>query len=160
VIRLSKEEIAGFSLDHSSEENLLPDFEKPPVIEVALSVQFERLPDFKVSHYGLLWHKWKKELPKTEEHPPISPAIEEFGIPDMKKASAFIEVLEDLPMPKCWFMNDEGTRLVQLQNDRFVLNWRRMQTDEPYPHYPQLKSEFERKFGDFIQFLQENNIGT
>ena len=36
----------------------LPDFEAPPLIEVAISVQFEPIPDLQTPQIGLLWSRF------------------------------------------------------------------------------------------------------
>ena len=49
----------------------LPVFAKPPVHEVALSVMFDGLAEWKAIHTGLLWQKFRDRFPTTEDHPPL-----------------------------------------------------------------------------------------
>jgi len=56
----------------------LPDFEHPPVVEVALSVQFEPLL-LETRHVADLWEKCRSEFPEWQDQPPIAPAFEFFG---------------------------------------------------------------------------------
>jgi len=59
----------------------LPDFERPPVTEVVLSLQFASLPGLKNVHAGLLWQHFSTRYPNVEEYPPIAPVFETFGLP-------------------------------------------------------------------------------
>jgi uncharacterized protein (TIGR04255 family) len=135
----------------------LPDFANPPVIEVALSVQFEPLSRFRVSHFGLLWSEFRHQFPRTEEHPPRPLAIEQFGIRRAPKMDVRLEVA--LPVPQCRFLNESGTELIQIQRDRFVHNWRKVGGGDEYPRYESVKRRFEEELGTFCQFLAREDIG-
>jgi uncharacterized protein (TIGR04255 family) len=135
----------------------LPDFASPPVIEVALSVQFDPLSRFRTPHFGLLWSEFRREFPRTEEHPPRPPVIERFGIPRAPKMDVRVEVA--LPVPQCRFLNDRGTELLQVQQDRFVHNWRKVGTGDEYPRYEFVKRRFEEELGTFRRFLARENLG-
>jgi hypothetical protein len=45
----------------------LADFDNPPVVEMVLSSQFERLTAMQLVHFGLFWRKVQNRFPKTEE---------------------------------------------------------------------------------------------
>jgi len=135
----------------------LPDFTNPPVIEVALSVQFEPLSGFRTSHFGLLWSDFRRQFPRTEEHPPRPPVIDQFGIRRAPKMDVRVEVA--LPVPQCRFLNDTGTELIQIQQDRFVHNWRKVGAGDEYPRYESVKRRFEQELGVFRQFLAREDLG-
>lgn len=135
----------------------LPDFTNPPVIEVALSVQFTPLPAFRTPHFGLLWSDFRNKFSKFEEHPPRPPVVEQFD----KRRTPGVEVRVEmgLPVPQCRFLNDKGTELIQVQQDRFVHNWRKVGTGDEYPRYESVKRRFEEELGIFRQFLARENLG-
>jgi len=135
----------------------LPDFANPPVIEVALSVQFEPLSRFRVAHFGLLWSEFRRQFPRTEEHPARPLAIEHFGICRAPKIDVRLELA--LPVPQCRFLNESGTELIQIQRDRFVHNWRKVGAGDEYPRYESVKQRFEEELGTFCQFLAREDIG-
>jgi uncharacterized protein (TIGR04255 family) len=56
----------------------LTDFDDPPVVETVLSAQFEPLPSVQTAHLGLLWEEYRASFPKSAEHPPLDPVIEQF----------------------------------------------------------------------------------
>jgi uncharacterized protein (TIGR04255 family) len=62
--------------------------------------------------------------------------------------------------PRCWFMNEKGTRLLQVQHDRFVLNWRKLDIDdEQYPHYENaLRPLLVKEYGRFERFLRQEGL--
>ena len=57
------------------------------------------------------------------------------------------------PLPRCWFLNDTETRLIQLQADRFIHNWRKVTGKEEYPRYEAIRDEFIDRWDEFCMFL-------
>ena len=49
------------------------------------------------------------------------------------------KVSEETETPRLWLMNEQGSQLLQLQQDRLVVNWRRLPSDIPYPHYESIR---------------------
>ena len=47
----------------------LPDFNKPPVTETILSLQFEPIAKMTAVHVGVLWQRFREQFPLVEEHP-------------------------------------------------------------------------------------------
>lgn len=137
----------------------LPDFSDPPVVEVALSVQFDALNDLRTPQLGLLWQEFRDRFPTTEEHPPLDPEIERFGVRPTRKGAVRVEMLDRPPTPRCWFVSKDGTELIQIQQDRFVRNWRKRGDGTKYPRYekslrPAFKSDLER----FQAFLKREGL--
>lgn len=46
----------------STDKTTLPEFGRPPLSEVALSVQFDSLDALRTVHVGLLWNKFRKDF--------------------------------------------------------------------------------------------------
>ena len=138
----------------------LPDFEDPPVAEVVLGVTLDPLPRLRNAHLGQLWAEhYRDEFPHVEEHPSL-PRIEERF--DDEPGAAFQFEILDAPPPvlRQWYISPESTRLLQLQQDRFIHNWRRASQEEAYPRYESLRESFERHFDRFIDFLVQNALGS
>ena len=110
-------------------ETQRPNFRRPPVAEVALSVQFDPLPGLRVVDFGRIWDEFADEYPLVEEHPAIAPLTVGQAIPPFQ-----IKLADTAEKPRLWFLNENQTRLVQFQQDRLSVNWRRL-SDEPYPRY-------------------------
>ena len=131
----------------------LPDFDNPPVVETVLSAQFQRLPDIRAAHFGLFWNEIKDRFPKTEERPPLEPTSEVFPDPRKPPLGLRIESYEHPPIPRFWFINESGTELLQIQQDRFIRNWRKVGQGDEYPRYENLKARFEEDFNLFRGFI-------
>lgn len=136
----------------------LPDFSDPPVVEVALAAQFDPLHELRTPQVGLLWQRLRDRFPKLEEHAPLDPVIERFGITGSPEANVRLEMMKTPPVPRVWFLNDSGTELIQVQQDRFIHNWRRAATDEGYPHYKYLRKTFEKNWRVFESFCGEEGL--
>ncbi len=135
----------------------LPDFEAPPLDEVALSVQFQPIQDLQTPQIGLLWDKYRDRFPITEQHQPLDPVEERFGPP--VSPSVKFELSKSPPSPRCWFLDKESTELIQVQQDRFVHNWRKANENAEYPRYEHVREQFEQELDTFRDFLRTENLG-
>ena len=137
----------------------LPDFERPPLVEVVLSVQFAELTGYRTIHAGLLWSELGKAYPRVAEKPPQEPIFEVFG----SQAGPSNVQFRQMPgpvVPRLWFMNGEETEVVQIQANRFTRNWRKVGEGERYPRYERLR---ERFFADLLEvdaFFRDWGIGS
>ena len=134
----------------------LPEFERPPVAEVALGVQFRPLPQLRPLELGALREKWRPEYPIAQEQPPLPPATEGFapGLPSVQF------VIGSAPQTRLWFVREDQTGLLQLQPDRFVVNWRQASSTTPYPRYPSVRAEFEQRFDELADYLRDRSLGA
>ena len=92
----------------------LPEFERPPIIEVALSIQFATLPLFRNIHAGILWQRFAQQYPNVEEYPPIPAAFETFGVPPAISEMPQFTFVTNSPI-RYWFITADGTELLQVQ---------------------------------------------
>lgn len=136
----------------------LPAFDDPPVSEVLLDVALDPLPLVRNAHLGLFWGEHLRgEYPQLQEQPPLGLNEESFG--------GGPPVLEfrlepSVPVMRQWFVSEDDTRLLQLQQDRFIQNWRRRSPESDYPRYESLRESFERHFSTWEGFLKANDLGT
>lgn len=132
----------------------LPDFDQPPVVETLLGVQFSVAKPFPNKFFGEYWKRIMDRFPHLEIQEPIPSVTEEFGLTS-RVPSVAVRLVPGGDF-RCWFIDETETRLVQLQKDRFVHNWRRVK-DEPYPHYDdEIKPRFEKEWVEFCSFLVEH----
>ena len=135
--------------------NPLPSFRKPPVVEVAIAAQFDGIPGLTGPHMGLLWQRFRESFPTLQVHSALDPRFERSGPEFGKKLTI---ALETVPTPRVWFIGSNEEHLVQVQQDRFVFNWRRIHGQD-YPRYEQVKASFEKNFGLFQEYLADEQLG-
>jgi len=131
-------------------------FEKPPVVEVALSVQFEPLRKLDGARVGLYWAGIKTRFPTIEQQPRLDPVVERFDVTDY--APRFLRIEFGEAVPRFWFLTTNESELLQVQQDRFIHNWRKKNV-EPYPHYENLRESFANELKAFSNFLAAEGIG-
>lgn len=134
-----------------------PSFENPPVIETALGVQFSPLVGWGVPHFGLFWSTIRDEYPRFQVVSPLATEIEGFGEETFGKPSAKLELVTE-PDVRCWFVHASDERLLQLQRDRFIHNWRRCSGTGAYPRYGSLRPRFETEWRRFLAFLSAEGL--
>lgn len=137
----------------------LPNFESPPVAEVALSLQFDALNNLRTPHIGFLWSRYRSKFPQVEEHPPLPNVVEWFGLPSAGVPNAQVELLNVPPLARCWFVSSSGRELVQVQQDHFVFNWRKIQESDDYPRYEHIRDGFRENLAVFEDLLKKEAIG-
>lgn len=143
-------------------ENIsLPDFSNPPINEVLLSVQFEPLQSLVVPEIGLLWQHYGDKFNHVEQHPPIEPIIERYGVREPRSPFPKLELVSGSSLlPRIWFLSESKSELLQIQQDRFIRNWRKISVDESYPRYENcIRPRFLEDFEDFKGFINDNNLG-
>lgn len=146
----------------SQDKTQTPKFRKPPLVETALGCQFESLASMKIVHFGLFWKMINvaDRFPQVEEQAPLPPEIEAKVLQPLQLSFLFKEGVE---LPRVWFLtkpSERGQELLQLQNDRFLQNWRRKSlTDEHYPSFDTNHKEFQADFALFCKFIQEHKLG-
>ena len=120
------------------------EFEAPPVVEVALGVVFE--PAFlDLPKIIAFWHERLSGYPRFQ----IQPAIAEGPA-----------ILSSVPPIRCWFMDPSQVRLVQLQHDRLVFNWRKADSTTEYPHFSPVCEQLIATWESLLDFLGQQDMGA
>jgi len=133
-------------------KNSVPSYKKPPVTEVVWSVQFAKLPWLTAAHTGLFWQLIQETYPKCEEQAPIERKDEPEEL--LQPSQVRAEFLTKPPLCRQWFISESGNDLVQLQPDRFCVNWRRVEPDDSYPRYEYMRDQFTSRWQQFCEFTQ------
>jgi len=138
----------------------LPEFERPPVAEVVLGIQFDPVVEMAAAHLGAVWGIFRNEFPKTEDRHPLASTFEKFDAPREKGSVQLnLELGARPPLPRCWFINKIGDEVLQLQPDRFLHNWRKVESQPNYPRYANLRSKFETEISALHEFIAREKIG-
>lgn len=121
-----------------------------PVIEVALGVVFDPVPELGAIALARLAAGWEDEYPEIREVP---------GHPtDRLDPGTSIQFGTGPLPPRLWLLSKNENNLVQLQNDTFLINWRRMRPEDVYPGHEALLATFERLWGEFQEKLRRKSI--
>jgi uncharacterized protein (TIGR04255 family) len=160
MIRCQLDQATDSAHAMSARPTPLPEFEDPPISEVALSILFSPLVNWRSAHAGLYWSRINGQYPRTETHPPLPMQIEQFDPDFIQRPMIQFEVVNP-DISRFWFVADPPTKLIQVQRDRFVINWRKVKGDEIYPRYmAEMRPRFDREWKDFVAFVSQQHIGT
>lgn len=135
-----------------------PDYRKPPVVEVAIAVQFAPLREMTAAHVGLYWKTIQEVFGKAEEQAPILPQHEPVSMDDVQGGAGLAFGIGKPPMPRLWFIDSSETRIIQVQRDKFIHNWRKMSETDGYPEFARIREDFLGHWDGFLRFLKESRL--
>lgn len=138
-------------------ESASPDFERPPVVEVALAAYFQPLVGLRSTHLNELRELWSEDYPAVEELPESPPIPADVVGPQRPEIKFQIG---NMPTPRYLFTSSDGRQLIQVQRDRIVHNWRQLEVWDEYPRYANLLPAFERALDQFSTYVDASGIGT
>jgi len=130
----------------------LPSYENPPVQEVVCGVVFEEMVELGSPHFGLYWARIRDRFPNFQEATPVSIPI--VGEP----AGAEAEFATLPPLRRVWYMHENRDRLLQLQSNALLYNWRRVDAEVAYPRFDTVHAEFLKEVDAFGEFLQQEGL--
>jgi uncharacterized protein (TIGR04255 family) len=136
-------------------DTVSPEFAAPPVEEVALGAYFQPISGLRSTHLNAIHDLWRDDYPDVEELP-LAPPIPEVvgGRPEIK-----LEISTGTPASRYMFRSSDGRQLIQLQRDRIVHNWRKLQPTDAYPRYKSLLPRFLKAYDRFVQYADDNGLG-
>lgn len=138
-------------------ESGLPSFERPPLHEVVLSVQFEALPQLNAAALGLLWGDFREDFPQVQCQPPLDPVVERVGVVAVAQVAPVF--VEGYPPPRFWLLSSDGDEMLQVQHDRFIRNWRQVRDSDQYPRYERhIRPRFCEDYRRFLTFLEREGM--
>ena len=135
---------------------LLPKFANPPVVETVLSSQFDRLPAYRIAHAGSFWQTYLDEWKDINEAARLQDTFERFG-EDRQWGYPGIRFFSS-PEIRTQIVSPDNTRMVQVQDSRFVYNWKRVQV--AYPSFETICREFDEHYNEFKDFVGRSGIGA
>jgi uncharacterized protein (TIGR04255 family) len=109
-------------------------FLKAPLVEVVMGIQFSEdiiTNEFIYSFYNDV----KNIFPSIEEHPPLPSKIENKDEPSCISAPIDFNARK-------FFISSNKQKLIQLQSNRILFNWRTTEGNDSYPHYVNVLKEF------------------
>lgn len=130
----------------------LPRFAHPPVVETAMGLEFAPLAGLGFINLTRLQAEWSDRYPNV---------IEMAGMPpsSIDLAPQQFTFVPGLPIARIWAEGLSDGLLVQTQNDRLILNWRKAFSEAPYPGYSALRPKYESLLHEFAAFVAANSLG-
>lgn len=119
-----------------------------------MAVEFAPIADMDMFKLTRLQGQWERDYPKMTEMPGSPPSqFAPAGPPTVSFA------LGGGNLHRIWAISADDVLLLQTQNDRLILNWRRVNPNTKYPGYLGfLRAEFQRRWNSLTQFLSDNDM--
>lgn len=134
----------------------LPDYERPPLNEVVLGVQFSPPRGYQQIHAGEVWEIFRQDFPEVKSQPPLQPWFETFGRPQSGSNILESRIVQEFPHPRYWFLSEDEDELIQFQKDRLLHNWRKVGSGEnPYPRFESILPKFESELFALEKYLEK-----
>jgi len=129
----------------------LPEFKNPPIDEVAIGLQFKSVGAVHSQILSLYREEIKTDFPNTEYQPrlPTTSIVNaQLPFPGMVGAPPIpLQTTNQEGSDRVWLVARDNSKIVQLQDDRFIVNWRHL--SEPYPRFEFVASLFWTQFDRF-----------
>ncbi len=123
----------------------------PPVVEVVIGIQFQPIAGFTSAHYGWFWKEslessWFKAVDAQR----ILDQNEKFGN-EQEWVVPSLQLLAADNSDRIQFINSTDDRVIQIQDNRFIYNWRKRGSG--YPRFKELYPDFAEKLSKFREFI-------
>jgi uncharacterized protein (TIGR04255 family) len=133
--------------------NTEPGLDRPPIFEAVVGVVFAPL-SLSLVRLAQSYALWSEEFPATQDAPPLPPVI-----PAGQGPAFQIGLVPGGLSTRYLFVSASGEYLLQLQNDRLLLNWRKVDNDSEYPGYGELRKRFVSLLQRFDSFASDSGVG-
>ena len=132
-----------------------PKFKRPPVVEVAISVQFDS-PKLDGPQVMLRWSEVRDRFPKYQVAPPLPRSIERYDGPQTPEFE--IQFGNTPVTPQLLMMTESSHEALQLQENRIGYTWRKLNREDVYPSYTDIREKFQEELNDFEAYLRRNGL--
>jgi uncharacterized protein (TIGR04255 family) len=129
------------------------EFLNSPINEVVLGVQFDPPLGYTQIRAGEVWSLFKGDFPNVQEQPALPPSFEVFGLHQNRQFN--IEIGNSAGHDRFWFLNIDGTELIQFQCDRLLHNWRKrdLPSQKPYPRFTSILQKFTSEANSLEKYM-------
>lgn len=123
--------------EHGKMRRQMPELERveplddPPIVEVACGCIFSELDRLDPVVVGVYWNERRRDYPRHD----LQPAITDRPVVAMA-GQVTLTLRQGVPPVRTWFISEDDEFLVQIQSDRFYVNWRKRAG-----HYPRFTPE-------------------
>ncbi len=128
-------------------------YDAPPLVEVAMSAQFDPPKGLNQAHLGAFWVTQKASLPHVRAVQPISTANEVFGDQGQWLPPSLQLELTNEPDCRLQMTSSDEQWMCQVQRNRVVVNWRKR--SEQYPRFSTTWCRFQAAWQAWETFLAD-----
>ena len=130
-------------------EQRIPSYSTPPVTEVAIGVTLPPFP-LQTRHIGQFWAEIREDFPVTEDVGPIpfDSAMQPFEV----------KLLQMPPIRRVFMKTADSEYVLQVQEGRFLTNWRKHPAEAVYPRYATVLGRFLHSWDRYASFLTRNGL--
>jgi uncharacterized protein (TIGR04255 family) len=132
-------------------------YKAPPLVEVAMSVQFDPPKGLNQAHLGAFWVTQKASLPHVRAIQPISATNEAFGDQGQWLPPSLQLALTNEPDCRLQMTSPDDEWMCQVQRNRLVINWRKRKAQ--YPRFGATWERFKSVWRDWQAFLVDSGFG-
>jgi len=118
-----------------------------------VSVQFPPIDGLQDTHIREFWKTVRDEYPIGEQQPRIESPLESS---EPTQPTQIQLSLQGGQPGRMWMISSDDDFLIQVQDTRFVQNWRRRETE--YGHFEQIRDKFWSNYLKFVQFLRSQDF--
>lgn len=141
------------------QQSQLPHFANPPISEVAVSIAFVPINGWDTSKAVGLGALLQSEYPQVEVQPELPYQVEKFSEEYVAQQLPFMIQPANSNQNRLWFSSASGEWLVQVQRNRFAVNWRKRGANPTYPRFTEaIKPRFLQELERFITFLGNHKL--
>ncbi len=134
----------------------LPDYDRPPIDEVAIGYLFPSVQNFSDSLVGAFWQTVRDEYPRMDSQPRVEAPMEVLDS-DLTPTQRATVPRFGPNQGRTWLISRDDQFVVQIQDNRFVLNWRKR--NAVYPHFDDIMLRFRSIFDSYVRFLVKSEAG-
>ncbi len=127
----------------------LPNFQAPPLNEMAVGVQFMPCRGYNSLMATDVWNLFRSEYPTAQEQPSTPPNFELFGPVHQPINFGFVQ---GPVLNRFFFVSKSGDDVIQFQSDKLFHNWRRLDQNMQSHTYPRFEATFE-KYSEELNIL-------
>ena len=93
---------------------------------------------------------WADDFPNVQERAPLP-----MMGPDPDDPEVSLEVSDEAQTPRLWLQNEAGNRVLQLQQDRIVVNWQKGRSDDTYPRFATIRKSLVEAWSRLNQTMDD-----
>ena len=134
-------------------------YARAPLVEVAISVQFETPRGFTQAHLGAYWESQREEFPTVHSTQGLPAINESFAGGRSWLPPSLRLALAEEPDTRVQMTSADKQWVQQVQADRLAVNWRKCDdTATPYPRFTKTLKRFWQCWHDLDRFLERVNL--